>query len=123
MAFLPSQIGYGLSGGKPDYCGPKTIKGIVDGIKLFLAEQFVDEKKIGIWGVSRGATDATLVATMEPYIFNAAVLQSGAYEMNYHGLTPMVSYRASFACPASSADCLSRYLLTISSLMPVVDTK
>lgn len=87
-AFLPSQMGYGLSGGKPDYVGPKTTKGIVDGIKLFLEEPFVDKERIGIWGISRGATAAALVAAKESGIFKAAVFQSGAYEMqkNYETL-------------------------------------
>lgn len=86
--FLPSQMGYGLSGGKPDYVGPKTVQGIIDGIKLFLAEPFVDKEKVGIWGISRGATAAALVAIKEPDMFKAAVFQSGAYEMkkNYETL-------------------------------------
>lgn len=87
-AFLPSQMSYGLSGGEPDFVGPKTVKGIIDGIKLFLGEPFVDKEKIGIWGISRGATAAALIATKEPDIFKAAVFQSGAYEMkkNYETL-------------------------------------
>lgn len=80
-AFLPSQMGYGPPGGEPDFVGPKTVKGIIDGIRLFLAEPFVDKEKIGIWGISRGATAAALIATKEPDIFKAAVFQSGAYEM------------------------------------------
>lgn len=80
-AFLPTQMGYAFSGGEPDFCGPKTVKGVIDGIKLFLKEPCVDGGKIGIWGVSRGATVAALVATKEPNVFKAAVFQSGAYEM------------------------------------------
>ena len=80
-AFIPSQMGYGFSGGKPDYVGAKTVKGIVDGIKLFINEPFVDKQKIGIWGISRGAIAAALVATQEPMLFKAAVFQAGAYDM------------------------------------------
>lgn len=79
--FLPSQMGYGLSGGKSDYVGPKTVEGIIDGIKMFLDEPFVDRNKIGIWGISRGATAAALIATKEASIFKVAIFQSGAYEM------------------------------------------
>lgn len=80
-AFLPTQIGYAFSEGEPDFCGPKTVKGIIDGTKLFRDESYVDKERIGIWGISRGATCAALVATKEPSIFKAAVFQSGAYEM------------------------------------------
>ncbi len=79
--FLPSQMGYGLSGGKPDYVGPKTVEGIIDGISSFLNESFVDKDQVGIWGISRGATATALIATKKPAFFKAAVFQSGAYEM------------------------------------------
>lgn len=80
-AFLPSLLGYGLSSGQSDFNGPKTVKGVVDGIKFFLQEDFVDSERVGIWGVSRGATVAALAATQEPNLFRAAVFQAGAYDM------------------------------------------
>ena len=80
-AFLPSQLGYGLSDGKPDFCGPKTVQGVIEGIKIFLGEKFVDKDRIGIWGISRGAIVSSLIAVKKPEIFKLAVFQSGAYEM------------------------------------------
>ena len=80
-AFLPSQMGYGLSQGSPDFCGPKTVNGIIRGIEIFLEQDFVDSTKTGIWGISRGATVAALVAIRKPELFRAVVFQSGAYEM------------------------------------------
>ncbi len=84
-AFLPSQVGYGFSEGEKDFNGPKTVKGVIDGIEIFLNQAFVNGEKIGIWGVSRGATVAALIATQKPDFLKAAVFQSGAYEtkLNY----------------------------------------
>lgn len=79
--FLPSMMGYGLSAGDSDFNGPKTIKGVLDGIKIFFEKPFVDQERLGIWGVSRGATVAALITTKEPELFKAAVFQAGAYEM------------------------------------------
>ncbi len=80
-AFLPSQMGYAFSKGIPDFCGPKTIKGVIDGVKIFLKQSFVNSERIGIWGISRGANVAASIAVRKPSLFKAAVFQSGAYEM------------------------------------------
>ena len=79
--FLPSQLGYGSSGGKPDFCGPATVQGVLDGIALFRKKPFVDRERIGLWGISRGATVAGLAASIKPHIFRALVLQSGTYDL------------------------------------------
>ena len=49
-AFLPSQVGYGLSEGEADYCGPKTIRGVIDGINIFFAKVLLIEKQ-SVYGV------------------------------------------------------------------------
>ena len=79
--FIPSMIGYGLSEGESDFNGPETVKGVIDGVKIFLKEKNVDKNRVGIWGISRGATVAALIVTKEPLLFKAAIFQSGAYEM------------------------------------------
>lgn len=80
--FLPSQFGYGIKRNiKPDFCGPRTVRGIIDGVKEVLKLDFVDKQKIGIWGISRGTTVASQVITKEPKLFQCAVLQSGVYDM------------------------------------------
>ena len=82
--FIPSQRGYGLSGGRPDFCGPKTVGGVIRGIQHFLRLPFVDKNKLGIWGISRGATVAASVAIQAPALFKAVILQSGAYDLKSH---------------------------------------
>lgn len=80
-AFLPSQVGYGLSEGEADYCGPRTVQGVLDGIRIFNEQSFVNSQKIGVWGISRGAIVASILLTKEPNLFKVGILQSGAYEM------------------------------------------
>lgn len=81
VVFIPTQRGYPFSGGKRDFCGPKTTKGVLDGIRIFLKIKLVNKKKMGIWGVSRGAKVAALLATQKPESFKAAVFQSGGYDL------------------------------------------
>ncbi|MBI3458739.1 S9 family peptidase [Candidatus Azambacteria bacterium] len=88
--FLPSMIGYGLSEGNSDYNGPKTVDGLIQGIKLFLKKSFVDNQRLGIWGISRGAMVSAILITKKPDLFKAAVLQSGAYEMEKNYRTVII---------------------------------
>ena len=78
-AFIPSLIGYGFSEGEPDYCGPKTIGVVIEGVKQLKSEFYFD--KLGVWGGSRGAIAAALVTVKEPKLFDFAIFQSGAYDM------------------------------------------
>lgn len=80
--FLPTQLGYKFSGGVPDYCGPNTIRGVLDGVEIFKKEKFVESDHLGIWGISRGATIAALLSTKQTVRFKVAVLQSGIYDFN-----------------------------------------
>lgn len=88
--FLPSQMGYGLAKGTPDFCGPKTVRGVLEGIAIFSKLTFVDADRIGIWGISRGATVAASCLVRAPHVFKAGVLQSGAYEMEQNFLTTQI---------------------------------
>lgn len=78
--FLPSQMGFGQSEGKRDYCGPMTAQGVIDGIKEFMKESFVDVNRIGIWGFSRGSNVTAMLISKYPQFFKAGVLQSGMYD-------------------------------------------
>jgi dipeptidyl aminopeptidase/acylaminoacyl peptidase len=78
--FLPSQMGFAKSQGERDYCGPKTVQGVYDGIQEFLKESFVDKDKIGVWGISRGSNVASMLISRFPKTFKVAVLQSGMYD-------------------------------------------
>lgn len=78
--FLPSQIGFGNSKGERDYCGPKTVQSIFDGVQELLKEKFVDSSRLAIWGFSRGSNVASSFICKFPQIFKVAVLQSGMYD-------------------------------------------
>ncbi len=80
--FLPSQIGFGGSKGEKDYCGPKTVQGVIDGTKKFLKESFVDASRLGIWGISRGSNVASMLMSKSPDLFTCGVFQSGMYDFN-----------------------------------------
>lgn len=113
---LPTQRGYGFSqGGTPDFCGPATVQAVLDGIALFREKAFVDSRRIGIWGISRGATVAGLTASIKPRTFRALVLQSGTYDLEMY-----VSGRGSSEIKATIINEIgkSKYALRIRSLLP-----
>ena len=74
-----SQPGFGHSDGPPDFMGPATVGAAEAVIRHFRAEAFVRGDRIGLEGVSRGATVASLVAARDSTI-RAMVLISGAYD-------------------------------------------
>lgn len=55
-----SQPGYGRSEGPGDYVGPRTIKVLTEGYRRLQRETFVDAKRMGIVGYSRGGMAASL---------------------------------------------------------------
>jgi dipeptidyl aminopeptidase/acylaminoacyl peptidase len=93
---IPSQVGYGLSEGNPDFCGPRTVDAVIDGINYYLQNYQERSNKFGIWGISRGSTVAALVATKKPEIFSAHIFQSGAYEMKENYETTLQGIRDVF---------------------------
>jgi dipeptidyl aminopeptidase/acylaminoacyl peptidase len=74
-----TQPGFGKSEGPADFVGPKTIKVLTAGYRKFEAEPFVDPKRMGIYGYSRGAMAASLLAT-ELDDVKAAVFGAGVYD-------------------------------------------
>ncbi|MBI4488787.1 MAG: prolyl oligopeptidase family serine peptidase [Deltaproteobacteria bacterium] len=74
-----SQRGFGRSGGKPDYVGPKTIDALIQGYMQFKNEFYVDMDRMGIYGYSRGAMAAALLAVKIASI-KATVLAAGIYD-------------------------------------------
>ncbi|HET8575297.1 MAG TPA: alpha/beta fold hydrolase [Candidatus Paceibacterota bacterium] len=78
---LPSQRGFGYSNGPRDYYGPKTISGIADVVQEVIQKKNLNQKKIAVHGVSRGASVAALLAVHYPKLWKAAVFQSGAYDL------------------------------------------
>ena len=57
------------------------MQGVLGGIEIFLKHHFVDKRKVGLWGISRGAIVAASLAVTKPELFAAGILQSGAYDI------------------------------------------
>jgi len=74
-----SQPGYGGSEGPGDYVGPKTIKVLIEGYRRLQREPFVDAKRMGIVGYSRGGMAASLLALQLDDV-KAVVMGGGVYD-------------------------------------------
>ncbi len=74
------QPGFGKSQGKRDFVGPATVKALVTGFKKLQREPYVDAKKMGIFGYSRGAIAASLMTLRLGNEVKAAVFGAGAYD-------------------------------------------
>jgi dipeptidyl aminopeptidase/acylaminoacyl peptidase len=74
-----SQPGYGHSEGPADFVGPKTINALSVGYRKFQREPFVDAKRMGIIGYSRGGMAASLLAVQLDDV-KAVVLGAGVYD-------------------------------------------
>jgi dipeptidyl aminopeptidase/acylaminoacyl peptidase len=74
-----AQPGYGRSEGPGDYVGPKTLKVLTDGYRRLQREPFVDGKRMGIIGYSRGGMAASLLAVQLDDV-KAVVLGAGIYD-------------------------------------------
>jgi len=77
---LVAQPGFGKSQGKPDFVGPNTIKALIAGFKRLQREPFVNGKKMGIFGYSRGAMAASLMTIRLGKDVKAAVFGAGVYD-------------------------------------------
>jgi len=84
-----SQPGYGKSDGPADFCGPRSQRAIIAAIDYFRKQPFVDAKRIALFGYSRGAGVAAMVATRVPDLA-AVVLGAGIYDLRatYSRLEP-----------------------------------
>lgn len=76
-----SQPGYGNSDGPPDYGGPFSQNAVIETIRWLRKQNFVKPDKIALYGVSRGAIVASMVATKVPDLA-AVVLVAGIYDFN-----------------------------------------
>lgn len=74
-----TQPGFGRSDGKRDWVGPGTLKAMEAGYDKLKKESFVDESRIGLFGFSRGALAASLMAAGRIQV-KAAVFASGLYD-------------------------------------------
>jgi len=83
-----SQPGYGNSDGPPDFCGPFTQEAVVVAIDFLRNQLFVNPNKVALYGYSRGAIVASMVATKDPKLA-AVVLGAGAYNFFSWYPTPL----------------------------------
>jgi dipeptidyl aminopeptidase/acylaminoacyl peptidase len=74
-----AQPNYGRSEGPGDYVGPRTLKVLTEGYRRLQREPFVDSKRMGILGYSRGAMAASLLAVKLDDV-KAVVLGAGLYD-------------------------------------------
>jgi dipeptidyl aminopeptidase/acylaminoacyl peptidase len=83
-----SQPGYGNSDGPADYCGPFTQDAVLVAMDFLRKQAFVKPNKVALYGYSRGAIVASMVATKDQTLA-AVVLGAGAYDFFTWYPTPM----------------------------------
>ena len=83
-----SQPGYGNSDGPPDYCGPFTQDAGLVALNFLRKQPFVNPNKVALYGYSRGAIVASMVATRDPKLA-VVVLGAGAYDFFSWYPTPL----------------------------------
>jgi len=76
-----TQRGFGKSAGQPDFVGPKTLAALEAGFRKFRTEPYVDGSRMGVFGYSRGAMAASLLAVrLKDTEVRAAVFAAGIYD-------------------------------------------
>jgi len=80
VAVSISVPGYGLSDGPRDYCGPSSQDAIKTVIEHFKNLPFIDAARMGIYGISRGATLASMVSVDYPSL-TLQILEAGIYDL------------------------------------------
>ena len=88
VAAALSQPGYGNSDGPPDFCGPFTQEAVLVAIDFLRNQPSVNPNKVALYGYSRGAIVASMVATKDPKLA-AVVLGAGAYNFFSWYPTPL----------------------------------
>ncbi len=77
-----TQRGFGRSEGNPDFVGPRTIAALEAGFLKFREEDFVDGERMGLFGYSRGAMAASLLACrLTKHGLRGAVFAAGIYDL------------------------------------------
>lgn len=76
----PSMPGFGDSTGERDFVGPETLLRLQSAITHFQRLPYVDSRRIALFGASRGATAAALLAPRIPGVLGL-ILQSGLYDL------------------------------------------
>jgi dipeptidyl aminopeptidase/acylaminoacyl peptidase len=88
VAAALSQPGYGKSEGPPDFCGPFTQEAALAALAHLRAKAFVSPDRVAIFGYSRGAIVASMVATRDAQLAGV-ILGAGAYDFFTWYPTPL----------------------------------
>ena len=80
LAVAVSQPGYGRSTGPADFCGPITQRAVMAVIAKVREQGYVSPRKLVIFGTSRGALVAGLIAAKDRSV-SGVVLVSGLFDL------------------------------------------
>lgn len=80
LAVAISMPGYGHSNGDRDFCGPHTQKAIAAVIDYFSHLTFVDQNRMGIYGISKGAILSSVIHNYYPHLM-FQILEAGTYDL------------------------------------------
>jgi dipeptidyl aminopeptidase/acylaminoacyl peptidase len=75
-----TQPGFGRSTGSPDFVGPQTVAAMLAGYRKLSCEDFVDSTRMALFGYSRGAMAASLMAARLPRL-RCVILGGGIYDL------------------------------------------
>jgi len=79
-AVAVTQPGFGRSEGEPDWVGPATISALRAGYERFCKEDWIDAGRTAVFGYSRGAVAAAILAVRLKGL-KAAVCSAGIYDL------------------------------------------
>jgi len=77
---LVSQPGYGQSEGPADFMGPATMRAVNAAYDRLRRSPDVDSNRVAVWGASRGATAAMLLASRRKDL-RGVIAESGVYDV------------------------------------------
>ena len=102
VAAAISQPGYGNSEGPPDFCGPATQDAVLAALEHLRGKPFVDPDRVAVFGYSRGAVVAAMVATRDARLAGV-VLGAGAYDFFTFYPTPMRGINMNISAEAGTS--------------------
>jgi dipeptidyl aminopeptidase/acylaminoacyl peptidase len=102
VAAALSQPGYGNSDGPADFCGPRTQEAALLAMAFFRDKPFVKPDKVVLYGYSRGAIVAAMVATRDPQLAGV-ILGAGAYDFFSWYPTPLPGIDANIRAEAGTS--------------------
>ena len=103
VAAAVSQPGYGNSDGPADFCGPFTKDAVLTAIAFLRKQPSVSPNKTALYGYSRGAIVASMVATQDQELA-AVILGGGAYDFFKWYPTPLAGIDANIKFESGLSD-------------------